>query len=115
MSSTTVRHLVNCGGQSTHYSDVVDLAQVTDISSDQFHQFFVEKVAAVPTAKADGLTADGRSPSYSELSMGPFYVTQSNPAHRLADPTQPNPTQLKFKNLDPTQPNPTQWNDGAVL
>jgi len=47
---------------------------------------------------------------HAELSMGPFYVTQSNPAHRMADPTQ-----LKFKNLDPTQPNPTQWNDGAVL
>jgi len=44
------------------------------------------------------------------LSMGPFYVTQSNPAHRLADPTQPNPTQMKFKNLDPTHPNPTQSN-----
>jgi len=24
--------------------------------------------------------------------MGPFYVTQSNPAHRLTDPTQPNGT-----------------------
>jgi len=27
-----------------------------------------------------------------QLSMDPFYVTQSNPAHRLADPTQPNGT-----------------------
>jgi len=25
-----------------------------------------------------------------QLSMGPFYVTQSIPAHQLADPTQPN-------------------------
>jgi len=37
--------------------------------------------------------------------MGPFYVTQSNPSHRLADPTQPN---WNFKIL--TQPNPTQPN-----
>jgi len=29
------------------------------------------------------------------------------------NPTQPNPTQLKLKNLYPTQPNPTQWNDGV--
>jgi len=35
--------------------------------------------------------------------MGPFYVSQSNPAHRLADPTQ-----LKFKNLNPTQTNGTK-------
>jgi len=42
--------------------------------------------------------------------MGLFYVIQSNPEHWLADQTQPNPTQLKFKNLDPTQPNPTQPN-----
>ena len=38
-----------------------------------------------------------------ELSMGPFYVTQSNPAHRLADPTQPN-WNLKIS----TQPNPME-------
>jgi len=43
--------------------------------------------------------------SHAEFSMGSFHVTQSNPAHRLADPTQP--TQLKFKNLDTTQPNAT--------
>jgi len=46
----------------------------------------------------------------SELSMGPFYVTQSNPAHRPTDPTQPNPIEIKK-----SRPNPTQWNDGAVL
>jgi len=42
-----------------------------------------------------------------ELSMGPFYVTQSNPAHRLVDPTQPNPIKI-------LKSRPTQWN-GAVL
>jgi len=32
----------------------------------------------------------------------------TQPSHRLADPTQPNPTQIKFKNLDPTLPNPLE-------
>jgi len=39
--------------------------------------------------------------------MGSFYVTQSNPAHRQADPAQPNPIEI-YK----SRPNPTQWNDG---
>ena len=30
-----------------------------------------------------------------ELSMGPFCVTRSNPTYQLTDPTQPNPTQYK--------------------
>ena len=34
--------------------------------------------------------------SISELSMGPFCVTRSNPTH------------YKWKNLDPTRPNPIQ-------
>jgi len=29
----------------------------------------------------------------SELSIGPFRVTRSNPTHQLTDPTQPDPTQ----------------------
>jgi len=41
----------------------------------------------------------------SELSMGPFCLTQSNPTHQLTDPTRPNPLQVeKFG------PNPTQYN-----
>ena len=39
-----------------------------------------------------------------ELSMGTFCVTRSNPTHQLTDPTQPN----KWKNLDKTRPNPIQ-------
>ena len=34
-------------------------------------------------------------PSSSELSMGPFCVTQSNPTHQLTAPTQPNPLQVE--------------------
>ena len=37
--------------------------------------------------------------SYSELYMGSFCLTQSNPTHQLTEPTQ----QYKCKNLDPTQ------------
>ena len=44
-----------------------------------------------------------------ELSMGPFCVTRSNPTHQLTDPTQPNPIQVK-KNLDPTR---KKTNNGA--
>ena len=39
----------------------------------------------------------------SELSMGPFSVTRSNPTHQLTDPTRPDP--LQVENLDPTQYN----------
>jgi len=51
--------------------------------------------------------------------MGSFYETQSNPAHRLADLTQTNPTQLNSTQLNSTQPNPTQYelnqsNDGVI-
>jgi len=53
LSSTTVRHLVNCGGRLTHYSDVVELAQVTNIISDQFHQFFVDKAVVLDGHKAN--------------------------------------------------------------
>jgi len=35
-----------------------------------------------------------RPASLAELSMGPFCVTQSNPTHRLTDPTRPNQIQL---------------------
>jgi len=38
-----------------------------------------------------------------QLSMGPFWVTRSNPNHQLTDPTH-----YKWKNLDPTRPNPIQ-------
>jgi len=41
----------------------------------------------------------------SELSMGPFCVTRSNPTRQLTEPTQPNPTHYKCGNLDPTQYN----------
>ena len=37
--------------------------------------------------------------------MGPFYVTQPNPAHQQTDPTQPNPLQVKKFGPKPTQPN----------
>ena len=51
----------------------------------------------------------------SELSMGPFCVTRSNPTHQLTDPTdqlnQPNPLQVKKIGPNPTQPNTT--NNGA--
>jgi len=41
-------------------------------------------------------------PSVPKLSVGPFCVTRSNPIHQLTDPTQPDPTHYKWKNLDPT-------------
>ena len=47
----------------------------------------------------------------SELSMGPLYVTRSNPTHQLTDSTQPNPLQAEKFGPNSTQPNTT--NDGA--
>jgi len=44
-------------------------------------------------------------PPRSELSMGPFCVTRSNPTHQLTDPTQPNLLQVKKLGPNPTQPN----------
>ena len=41
--------------------------------------------------------------SGSELSMGPFCVTRSNPTHQLTDPTQPNLLQV-----EKSAPNPIQ-------
>ena len=43
----------------------------------------------------------------SELSMGPFCVTRSNPTHQLTDPIQPSPLQVEKIGLNPTQPNTT--------
>ena len=42
-----------------------------------------------------------------ELSMGPFRVTQPNATHQLTDPTQPNPLQVEKFGHNPTQPNTT--------
>ena len=55
-----------------------------------------------------GRTVSVRRWGVPELSMGPFYVTRSNPTHQLTDPTQPNP---KFW----TQPDPTQYNGAYSL
>jgi len=75
------------------------LADVTTIGKapDQRRlSVFCQHVNQLRAARADcGAVARGIDPS-SKLSMGPFYVTQSNPAHRLSEPTQP-----------------TQWNDGV--
>jgi len=38
-----------------------------------------------------------------ELSMGPFCVTRSNPTHQLTDPTQPKPLQVKNFGPNPIQ------------
>ena len=46
-----------------------------------------------------------------QLSMGPFYVTQSNLTHQLTDPIQPSPLQVEKTGLNPTQPSTT--NNGA--
>ena len=46
-----------------------------------------------------------------ELSIGPFYVTRSNPTHQLTDPIQPKPLQVEKFGPNPTQPNTT--NNGA--
>ena len=46
-----------------------------------------------------------------ELSMGPFYVTRSNPTHQLTDPTQPNTLQIEKFGPNPTQPNTTNSGD----
>jgi len=47
---------------------------------------------------------------HTELSVGPFCVTQPNPTHQLTDPTQPNPQQVEKFGPNPTRPNPTQYN-----
>jgi len=39
-----------------------------------------------------------------ELSMGPFCVTGSNPTHHLTDPTKPEPLQVKKFGPNPTRP-----------
>ena len=46
-----------------------------------------------------------------ELSMGPFCATRSNPTHQLTVPTQPNPQQMENFGPNLTQPNTT--NNGA--
>ena len=43
----------------------------------------------------------------SELSMGPFCVTRSNPTHQLSDRTQPSPLQVENFGPNPSQPNTT--------
>jgi len=42
--------------------------------------------------------------AHTELSMGPFCMTQSNPIYQLTDPTEPNTIQVE---KIWTQPNPT--------
>jgi len=42
--------------------------------------------------------------------MGSFYVTQSNPAHHLVDPTQPNPNGILKSQPNQTKPNQTKPN-----
>jgi len=42
-----------------------------------------------------------------ELSMDPFYVTQSNPTHQPTDPTKPDPLQAEKFGPDPTRPSTT--------
>jgi len=48
--------------------------------------------------------------SLAELSMGPFCVIRSKPTNHLTDPTQPNRTHYRWKDLEPTRPDPTQYN-----
>ena len=43
--------------------------------------------------------------SNTELSLGLFCVTRSNPTHQLTDPTKPNPLQVEKFGPNPTQPN----------
>jgi len=45
-----------------------------------------------PVLKADPVHHIGRNP---ELSIGPFFVTRSNPTHQQTDPTHPNPLQVE--------------------
>ena len=47
-----------------------------------------------------GARSNGQQPrqdASTELSMGPFCVTRSNPTRQLTDPTQPNPIQLTME------------------
>ena len=38
-----------------------------------------------------------------ELFVGPFFVTRPDPTHQMFDPTQLDPTSIKFFGPDPTQ------------
>jgi len=48
-----------------------------------------------------------------ELSMGPFYVARSNPAHQMTDLTQTNPLQMEKFGPNLTRPNTT--NNGVYI
>ena len=71
-------------------------------------QWDIDKITdhrAVNTANTNMLLCPAMGAS--ELSMGPFCATRSNPTHQLTDPTQTNPLQVEKFGPNPTQTNTT--------
>jgi len=92
---------------TNHLPNNVILSPVNSISAPNLGVIFYKKYNVICTTYLCCLFLNHASTT--ELSMGPFYVTQSYPAHGLADPTQPNPIEILK-----ARPNPTQWNDGVI-
>jgi len=83
----------------------MDIPPAQSVTSEQFCEHRPSPLLVVTIDAAVNAVRFFPQHPISELSMGPFCVTWSNPTHQLTDPTQPNPLQAGKFGPNPTQPN----------